>query len=128
MSCSNNNTEPRCCTRGAYALAIVGALVIVAGLVWAMKHYTTPASLSAQRATERSKNLADIHSAEKLELENYGWIDQPKGIVRLTVDRAMELTVAGAQNQVATRKDLNERVEKAYYIPPKPPEKLGTFE
>ena len=128
MSCCNNEDESRCCSRGAYALAVFGALFVVAGLVWAMKHYTTPPSLGAARAAERSKNLADIRAVEAQELGSFGWVDQTKGQVRLTVDRAMELTVAAAQDPAAARKDLNERVEKAYYVPPKPPEKQGDAE
>ena len=128
MSCHNNNDESRCCSRSAYALAVFGALFVVAALVWAMKHYTTPPSLGAARAAERSKNLAEIRAVETLELNNYGWVDQTKGQVRLDVNRAMELTIAAAQDPAAARKDLNERVEKAFYVPPKPPEKQGDAE
>ncbi len=53
---------------------------------------------------------------------------QPKGIVRLTVDRAVELTVDGGKDLSAARKDLIERVEKATFVPPKPPEKPSVFE
>ena len=128
MSCCNNNDESRCCSRSAYALAVFGSLLVVAGLVWAMKHYTTPPALGAARAAERSKSLADIHAVEAVELGSYGWVDQTKGQDRLTVDRAMELTVAAAQDPASARKDLNERVEKAFYVPPKAPEKQGDLE
>ena len=107
MSCHNNNDESRCCSRSAYALAVFGALFVVAALVWAMKHYTKPPSLGAARAAERSKNLAEIRAVETLELNNYGWVDQTKGQVRLDVNRAMELTIASAQDPAAARKDLN---------------------
>ena len=128
MSDCNNNNESRCCSRSAYALAVFGALFIVAALVWAMKHYTTPPALGAARAAERSKNLAEIRAIEAQELNHFGWVDQTKGQVRLTADRAMELTVAASQDPVAARKDLNTRVEKAFYVPPKPPEKQGDAE
>lgn len=127
---SNSNQDQNCCSGagGAYTLAVLGALLIVAGLVWAMKHYTTPADLTAERAAERAKNLTELHSAEKQAMDNYGWVDQPKGIVRLTVERAMELTVADWQNPGQARADLIERVEKATYVPPPPPEKPSEFE
>jgi hypothetical protein len=127
---SSCNKDGKCCGNGAwsYALAVVGALLIVVGLVWAMKHYTTPANITAARAAERAKNLVELRSAEKQAMENYGWVDQSKGIVRLTVERAMELTVADWQSPAQARADLIARVEKATYVPPPPPEKPSEFE
>ena len=124
-----NSEESKCCgARLSYVVAVFGALFVVAGLVWAMKHYTTPPSLTAARAAERVKNLAEIRATEKHDLETYGWVDQPKGIVRLTVDRAVELTVDGGKDLASARKDLIARVEKATFVPPKAPEKPGAFE
>lgn len=127
-----NNCKPdrNCCcgTRWAYALAVVGALLIVAGLVWAMKHYTTPPNITAARAAERAKILAELRAAEKDAMDNYGWVDKSKGLVRLTVGRAMELTVADWQNPAQAREGLIERVKKATYVPPPPPEKPSEFE
>ncbi len=129
MSSGNNNGEG-CCggSRGAYALAVVGALLIVAGIVWAMKHYTTPPSLLAERAALRAKNLADLRAEEVKAMTTYGWVDQSKGIVRLTVDRAVQLTIAGGQDLAGFRKDLLEREAKATFVPPKAPEKPSAFE
>jgi hypothetical protein len=129
MSNDCNSEESRCCgARLSYVVAVFGALLVVAALVWAMKHYTTPPSLNAGRAAERAKNLTELRALEKQEMENYGWVDQPKGIVRLTVDRAVELTVDGGKDLASARKDLIARVEKATFVPPKAPEKPGAFE
>jgi hypothetical protein len=128
MSCCNQ--EETCC-RGsgwAYTLAVLGALLIVGGLVWAMKHFTTPADITAARAAERTKNLAELRAAEVQAMETYGWVDQGKGLVRLTVARAMELTVADWQDPAQARAQLNERVEKATFVPPPPPAKPSEFE
>lgn len=124
----NQEGDRCCCSRIAYAVAVFGALLIVAGLVWAMKHYTTPVSTTAQRAAERAKNLVELHATEKHDLENYGWIDQSKGIVRLTINRAKALTVDGGKDLASARKDLIARVEKATAVAPKPPEKPSAFE
>ena len=129
MNHNCNEEESSCCgARLSYVVAVFGALLVVAGLVWAMKHYTTPSSLTAQRSAERAKNLVELRATEKHDLETYGWVDQPKGIVRLTVDRAVELTVDGGKDLASARKDLIERVEKATFVPPKPPEKPSAFE
>lgn len=126
---NNCNSENPCCgVRAAYVVAVLGALLIVTGLVWAMKHYTTPPSLTAARAAERAKNLKELRASEQHDLTTYGWVDQTKGIVRLTVDRSMELTVAAWQDPAEARKDLIARVEKATALPPKAPEKPSAFE
>jgi hypothetical protein len=35
--------------------------------------------------------IQELHSAEDQTLSTYGWIDKKKGIVRIPIDRAMEL-------------------------------------
>lgn len=52
---------------------------------------------------QRAQTLADLRTQDQQELTTYGWIDQGKGVVRLPIDRAMELEVrainaARAQN------------------------------
>ncbi len=41
----------------------------------------------------RADRLAELHQRERTEAATYAWIDQPAGIVRLPIDRAIELTV-----------------------------------
>jgi len=128
MSSCCNQDEKCCGGAWSYTLAALGALLIVGALVWAMKHYTTPADLSAARAAERAKNLTELRAAEVQAMQTYGWVDQPKGVVRLTVDRAVELTIADWQNPAQARADLIERVKKATFVPPPAPEKPSQFE
>jgi len=104
----------------AYALAILGSFLIVAALVWAMHKYTEPAPLGANRAAERSRALAEMRVAEADALNNVGWVDQPKGIVRLRIEDAMKLVERSWQNPPAARSNLLERVAKANPPPPKP--------
>ncbi len=42
---------------------------------------------------DRAARLADLRAKEHAAATTYGWIDQSAGIVRLPIDRAMELTV-----------------------------------
>ena len=37
------------------------------------------------------QEVADMHAKEDLLLENYSWVDEGKGTVRIPIDRAMEL-------------------------------------
>lgn len=128
MSCLRNGWQ-WCWYRGGVNLLVaLGALLIVVALVWAMKHYTTPPPLLAERAALRAKNLAELREAEKQAAENYGWMDPAKGIVRLPLDRAVELTAAAWEHPAQARADLIDRVEKATYVPPPPPEQPSEFE
>ena len=127
MSCVD--CESSSCCRGLLNVVVgLVALLVVAGLVWAMKHYTTPEDLTAARAAERAKNLVDLRAAENAVVDSYGWVDASKGVVHLPIERAMVLTVQAWHNPAQARADLSERVEKATYVPPPPPEKPSEFE
>jgi hypothetical protein len=77
----------------AYLFGILGSLLIVSALVWAMQRYTQPPPLGEDRVALRRKALADLRAAEASELESYGWVDQAKGVVRLPIAEAMKLAL-----------------------------------
>ena len=112
----------------AYLIGILGSLLIVAALVWAMQRYTQPPPLGEDRIALRKKALADLRAAEASELESYGWVDQPKGVVRLPINEAMKLALRDWQNPAAARSNLIDRVEKATFVPPPAPAKPSQFE
>ncbi len=112
----------------AYLIGILGSLLIVAALVWAMQRYTQPPPLGEDRIAVRKKALADLRAAEATELETYGWVDQSKGVVRLPINEAMNLALRKWQNPAAARSNLIDRVEKATFVPPPPPAKPSPFE
>lgn len=123
------DSENKCCSRGfSVTVAVVIACLIFAGLVWKMRQYTTPAPLGAQRAAERAKALADLDGAEAEALNNAGWIDPAKGLVRLPIADALKLAEREWQNPAQARSNLIARVEKATALPPKAPEKPSQFE
>jgi hypothetical protein len=112
----------------AYLAGILGSLLIVAALVWAMQRYTQPPPLGEDRIAVRKKALADLRAAEANELESYGWVDQTKGVVRLPINEAMKLALREWQNPAAARSNLIARVEKATAVPPAAPAKPSPFE
>ena len=87
-----------------------------------------PTHLGAERAAERSKALVELRAAETDSLQNVGWIDQGKGVVRLPIIDAVKLAEKQWQNPAQARATLNDRVEKAFYVPPPPPPKPSAFE
>jgi hypothetical protein len=112
----------------AYVIGILGSLLIVAALVWAMQRYTQPPPLGEDRVAVRKKALAEMRAVEASELSTYGWVDQPKGVVRLPIAEAMQLTLRDWQNPAAARSNLIARVEKATAAPPAAPAKPSAFE
>lgn len=112
----------------AYAVGILGSLLIVAALTWALHKYTQPTPLGEDRATFRAQKLAEMRQEEAQALDSIGWLDPQKGIVRLPIEDAMALVEREWQNPTAARSNLIERVEKATAPAPKAPEKPSQFE
>jgi len=105
----------------AYMVGVLGALLIVTVLVWAMRRYTQPSTLGETRKLERAKALAELRAAEAEALHTVGWVDPAKGLVRLRIEDAMVMVQRNWQNPSAARSNLIERVEKANFVPaPKP--------
>ena len=46
------------------------------------------------RARKRMENLKKLHEETQKELTTYAWVDKNKGVTRIPIDRAMEITVA----------------------------------
>src|SRR6478736_5666171 len=47
----------------------------------------------AKRAEAREKKLNDARNAASQELNSYAWVDKAKGVARIPIDRAMQLTL-----------------------------------
>src|SRR4029077_1370874 len=54
------------------------------------------------RAKKRVENLKTLREEADKALTTYGWIDKNKGVARIPVERAMELTVAELAKQKPT--------------------------
>jgi hypothetical protein len=110
-------------------VAVLGACLIFVALVWEMKKYTLPTSpVDEARKVERAKARAELTATETEALNNVGWIDQTKGIVRLPIAVAMKLAEQEWQHPDQARSNLIARVEKATALPPKAPAKPSPFE
>ena len=117
-----------CCQKTASFIGILGAFLVVGVLVYAMKQYTRPAPLNQARITERKQALSEIRADAAKGLSTYEVTDAGKGIVRLKIERAMELTIDEYKNPAAARAGLAGRAEKAAAVPPKAPEAPSKFE
>ena len=110
------------------AIGIIIASVIFAVLAVAMKLFVSVPALDADRAAVLAKALAEIRATENVSLNNAGWIDQSRGIVRLPIETAVQLAARAWQNPASARADLTARAEKAAAPAPKAPEKPSAFE
>jgi hypothetical protein len=100
-------------------LAGLGAFLVVALLVLAMRYYTRPTPLNAGRAAERKKALAEVREAGIKALTTTEVVDPAKGFIRLKIDAAMDLTVKEYQNPASFRTNLVARADKLAAPPPK---------
>jgi hypothetical protein len=110
------------------AFGILGAFLVVAFLLVVMKGATPAPSLGAARIQERKTALAEIRDSSAKAINSYEVIDPNKKLVRLAIDRAMELTIEEYKNPAAARSNLVARAEKASEPPPKPPEQPSKYE
>lgn len=103
-----------------YVVVALATFLLMFFLVEQMVKVTQPAPIGAGRAAERADENAKIRAAGADALKNWGYADQPRGIVRLPIEEAMKLTVQGYQKPADFRADVLARVEKANVAPPKP--------
>ena len=67
--------------------------------------YTREPTPEPRLSIEPGKDLKTLRSEEDTLLKSYGWIDREKGIVRIPIDRAIELL---AERGLPTRSAKNE--------------------
>ena len=106
---------------------------LIAGVIFAVLAAGVRLSLDvpavdADRGAERSKALAEIRATEEKALVTPAVIDAQRGIVRLPIDRAMQLAAQAWKAPATARADLNARAEKAAAELPKAPAKPNLFE
>jgi hypothetical protein len=111
-----------------YIIAVMGALMIMNYTVKKVRQFTEPAPLGADRAAERAAAMSELNAANQSSLTTYAWQNKPNEIVRLPIDRAMELTIQEWENPDEARAKLISLSEKAAYQPPPEPEAPSEFE
>ena len=82
-------------------IGIVGAVITYAiGVCLTVMYYRMKDKLEAEKGTGSKQAAAiQIRADQRKELESWGWIDREKGIVRMPIDRAMQLLVKRGLSQ-----------------------------
>jgi hypothetical protein len=112
---------------GAAIGFIVASLIFLALVVIVKLSVKVPA-IDADRNATISKALFEIRTNEVASLNNVGWVDKQRGIVRLPIATAMQLVGRNWQNPAQARADLTARAKKANAPLPKQPAKPNPFE
>jgi hypothetical protein len=77
-------------------LGLVSAGVMTAAMFWIGDYYR---GSQVSRDEEGRRKLQELRAAEQKELQTYGWINRTDGVVRIPIDRAMQLLAEEAQPQ-----------------------------
>lgn len=96
-------------------IGVVACLLLLQGVRWTkgLLKEKVPTTLNDARVAERKAALAEIRAKTGEELANPGVVDATRGVLRLPISRAMELTVEQYQDPAKARAELKARVAKA---------------
>jgi hypothetical protein len=95
------------------AVGFIAACLIFIALAVIVKFSVSVPAVDADRDAVRAKALAEIRAAEDKSLNTAGWVDPTRGIVRLPIDTAMQITAQQWRNPAQARADLLSRQENA---------------
>jgi hypothetical protein len=88
-------------------LGIVLLFLFFGIFVWVLIAVTPHGdNYEAKRAEAREKKLNDMRNAATQELNLYAWVDKGKGIARIPIDRAMQLTMRDLASKKPTTANL----------------------
>ena len=96
MSDTSSCSDSKCCSAfGATLIAAIGGFAIfgLILLVAYMPNKAAPAGDGVKTPEQRKAALAELRGKELTAATSYGWVDKDKGVVRLPLDRAIELTI-----------------------------------
>ena len=110
---NQNQDTPTVNRASGAALGILVAGVLFAVLAVVVKLSVSAPAIDADRGAVIASALFEIRTNETALLNNVGWVDQQRGIVRLPIDDAMKIAAQEWQNPAQARADLISRQEKA---------------
>jgi hypothetical protein len=104
-----------------YSIVLLCVFLTMAWLVRGMYRRHDPGPINQARAEERLKAKMELAVTNTVALTTPGWVDSARGIVRLPIARAAELTIERYKNPEAARSNLIARVQKAAAPAPERP-------
>ncbi|HIG29781.1 MAG TPA: hypothetical protein EYQ50_19080 [Verrucomicrobiales bacterium] len=102
-------------------IGILGSFLIMGVMVCIMYQLSNPTELVDNRAELRHENLSALKADNESILNNYAWINQEKKVIRMPIERAMEIVVKEwGEDPMTGMEKLIERYERLN--PPSEPE------
>lgn len=126
MNANLNAPDVNRASGAAVGFAIASVIFIVFAVI--VKRSATVPPVDANRAATISQALYEIRTNEVASLNSAGWIDRDRGIVRLPIDTAIQITAQEWQDPASARADLIARSKKAAAPLPKAAPKPSLFE
>lgn len=78
-----------------FAVASTAAVIVQRDELGGISDQGRPAARAPQGLIEQNRRAHDLAAARREQLESYGWVDRDKGLIRIPVERAMQLVVEG---------------------------------
>jgi pyridoxine/pyridoxamine 5'-phosphate oxidase len=108
------------------AAGVVGSIVIIMAVLAVAYWSSRPAQTVDQEiVAERTANLSDVQAKQADLYNNYSWVDQKKGIIRIPVKDAMGLIAAqldqATRDKPAAPARMTLAASPAGFTPPAPP-------
>lgn len=81
------------------ASGVVGAILFVSAMAWLNSYFAVSRNQEVYRKVLSLSNpkLAELRAQEAELLNSYGWVDQQKGVVRIPIDKAMDIMTREAR-------------------------------
>jgi len=125
---NSNQTTPDINRASGAAVGFIIASVLFVVLAVVVRFAAEPPAIDADRGAVLSSALFEIRSNEMVSLSIPAWIDHNRGIVRLPIDTAMQISAGAWRNPAQARADLISRAQKAAAPLPKPAATANPFE
>jgi hypothetical protein len=98
MSDASATSEPKGSFTATLLAAVGGFSIFLIILVVAyLPNKAAPAGDGVKTPAERKAALAELRGKEQTAATTYGWVDKDKGVVRLPLERAVELIIQEAK-------------------------------
>lgn len=123
-----NQTTPDVNRASGAAIGFIIASVVFVVLAVIVRFAATVPAIDADRGAALASALFEIRTNEEVSLSSAAWINRSRGIVRLPIETAMQMTAQEWQNPAQGRADLIARAQKAAAPPPKPAATANPFE
>ncbi|PWU07132.1 MAG: hypothetical protein C5B43_00790 [Verrucomicrobia bacterium] len=86
-------------------VGVVAIVALIGGLAMFLYFINAPKPINSEIVSERKARLAEVNAKQNELISTYAWIDQSKGVVRIPIERAMQITVEELRHPNTAKKE-----------------------